>query len=175
MDHVKTILTDETDKKETYIDIEKGTQKKRNKNKKAKIIAAMLSICVVGTGGWAGVNWLKDQSHYVKLTDYVSLDSYIEGDSRYILSKKEVEKLKIWKDDYYTEFPQILYDEALKEEEVKKQIETELEEEAFLYNWESYEKYKKLVENGPEKYALMYLPEEERQRRFPDFLLPALP
>ena len=162
VDHVKTILTDETDKKETYIDIEQGTQKKRNKNKKAKIIAAMLSICVVGTGGWAGVNWLKDQSHYVKLTDYVSLDSYIEGDSRYILSKKEVEKLKIWKDDYYTEFPQILYDEALKEEEVKKQIETELEEEAFLYNWESYEKYKKLVENGPEKYALMYLPEEEQ-------------
>ena len=98
--HVKTISTEETYKKETGIDIEKRTQKSGKQNKKVKIIVAILCICIAGLGGWAGVNWLKDQSHYVKLTDYVSLDSYIEGDSKYILSKKEVEKLKIWKDDY---------------------------------------------------------------------------
>lgn len=99
VDYVKTIPAQETQKRTSYIDSE-ANSRKSGKSKKIKRIIAILGIGILGFGCWIGVDWLKEQSHYVKLTNYVSLDSYIEGDSKYILSKKEVEKLKIWKDDY---------------------------------------------------------------------------
>lgn len=148
---------EQTEQKEIVLEEKEAPlEQPMHKNKKGKhwIIAACIGIAALG--GLGTVLWTREQkqSQYAKLTDYVSLDSYVEGDSRYILSKEEVEKLRIRKSDYYRDYPQEVLENAVDEADVTAAIQKDLE--GFSEQWNAQEDYEANVKEYPEKYALLY-------------------